>query len=118
MATSKKPKSVTRESLFADLAIVVKSVKVLGKLLHVRPISEVRRSARSAEAFDDKGNLRKEFADRRRIYAIIDHVCDSDGELLFTDRDIDKIAEMDSMVVDSYYDAITSTLGVESEGNE
>ena len=117
MATSKKPVSLTRKALLDDIKVEVKEAVVDGKTLHCRPISEVRRTQRNVEAFDDNGKIRPEYMEKRRIYTIIDHLCDSKGEPMFTDRDVETLLNADSMKLDRWYDAIVSVLGDEV-GNE
>ena len=118
MATSKKPVSLTRKALLDEIKCEVKSEVVEGKVMHCRPISEVKRSQRNAEAFDDKGELRDSYLEKRRIYTIIDHLCDADGNLLFSERDIPALAESDSMRLDLWYAAVLRLVGGEDEGNE
>ena len=118
MATSKKPVSLTRKALLDELKTEVKSEVVDGKVVYCKAISEVKRTQRNAEAFDDKGELRPEYMQRRRIYTIIDHLCDADRNLLFSERDIPALSEADSIRLDRWYAVIVKLVGEENEGNE
>ena len=117
MATSKKKVSLTRKAFFNELAVKPVSVDVGNKVVWVRPLSEVKRSTRSVEAFDDKGELRPDYMAKRRVISIVDQICDEDGNLLFTDADIPKLLELDSSKIDPFYVAIAEVTG-DDLGNE
>lgn len=102
----KQPVSITRKHFLDDLKVVPKAIEVNGMTMHVRPITEVKRSSRAANAMDDAGNFKKEYLERRRVYAIIDHVCDENGTPLFTDKDIKALLDLDSQRLDAFYIAV------------
>jgi len=106
MATSNKKVSLTRKAFLKDLVVKPVSVTIDNKVVWIRPMSEVKRSTRSVQAFDEKGELRQDYVMKRRVYAIVDQICDEEGELLFTESDIDMLLELDSAKLDPYYRAI------------
>ncbi len=114
MANSKK--SLTRESFFSDLAIEPIEVELNGTIFYVRPISELKRSQRYSMMFDKSGNIDPKFMEKRRVLSLIDHICDENGEPLFTEKDLKALQELDSVQIDPYYAAIDEVLGGE-EGN-
>ena len=114
---AKSRKSLTRESFFKDLAIQPVEVELNGTVFYVKPISELKRSQRYSMMFDKAGNIDPKFMEKRRVLSLIDHLCDKDGEPLFTEKDLKSLQELDSVQIDPYYAAIDKVLGSE-EGNE
>jgi hypothetical protein len=114
---SKKPVSITRKHFLDDLVTKPSAVEVNGMTMYVKPISEVKRSSRAASAMDDEGNFKREYLERRRVYAIIDHVCDEDGNPLFTEKDIKQLLQLDSNKLDAFYVAVAQ-FAEEGMGNE
>lgn len=118
MAKKKQEKrSLTRELFLSELAIKPVEVEVGGVVVYVKPVSELKRSQRAAQMFDKKGEIDQKYLEKRRVLAIIDHLCDENGEMLFTEKDIKDLQELDSVQIDPYYQAIELALG-EEVGNE
>jgi hypothetical protein len=115
MAKSKK--SLTRESFFKDLKIEPIEVELDGVIFYVRPMSELKRSQRYSAMFDKAGNIDPKFMEKRRVLSLIDHLCDENGEPLFTEKDIKALQDLDSVQIDPYFAAIDEVLGAE-EGND
>ena len=44
--------------------------------------------------FDAKGNHKDSYRERHRIYTIIDSVCDKSGKPLFSDADVESLADL------------------------
>ena len=80
----KKPVSLTRELLLENTKIEVIEAELDGEVLYIKPMSEVKRSTRASQAFTKDGDLDPKFMSVRRIYTIIDHLCDSEGNYLFS----------------------------------
>lgn len=112
-----KKRSLTRELFLKELAIKPIEVDVKGVVVHVKPVSELRRSQRAAQMFDKKGEVDQRYLEKRRVLAIIDHLCDENGEPLFTEKDIKDLQNLDSIQIDPYFQAIEVALGEEA-GNE
>lgn len=116
MAKAKK-RSLTRELFLKELVIKPIEVDVNGVTIYVRPASELKRSQRAAQMFDKKGEMDQRYLEKRRVLALIDHLCDENGEPLFTEKDTKDLQELDSFQIDPYFQAIDVALGEES-GNE
>ena len=67
--------------------------------------------------FDKNGEVSKSFLEKRRIFTIIDHLGDENGDPWFTDKDADKLLALDSYKIDRYYAVIEKALGNDL-GNE
>ncbi len=113
---AKKKNSLTRESFFSNLAVKTIEVELNGTVFYIKPASELKRSQRYSMMFDKAGNIDPKFMEKRRVYSLIDHLCDQNGEPLFTDKDLKALQELDSIQIDPYYAAIDEALGSE-EGN-
>ena len=88
-----------------------------GQTIHVKKMTEVKRTRRAASMFDKEGEIQEKYRERARIYTIIDHVCDEDGELLFSEKDIPQWQAAQADVLDDLVEAITGWAAGE-EGNE
>jgi hypothetical protein len=98
--------SLTRELLFA-LKPEAKKVEVEGLgVVYIKPLTELLRSRRLAELFDEKGKSDKATQEKRRANMIIDQVCDEKGEPLFNASDLKDILELDGAKLDSLVHAI------------
>lgn len=98
--------SLTRELLLA-LKPVAKKVEVEGLgVVYIKPLTELLRSRRLAELFDEKGKSDKATQEKRRANMIIDQVCDETGEPLFNPSDLKDILELDGAKLDSLVHAI------------
>ena len=118
MAKKKQEKrSLTRELFLSELTIKPVEVEVGGVVMYVKPVSELKRSQRAAQMLDKKGEIDSKYLEKRRVLALIDHLCDENGEMLFTEKDIKDLQELDSVQIDPYYQAIENALGEEA-GNE
>lgn len=118
MATSKNKSdsvSLTRKALLQSMASGVVELEACGFKFFAKPMSEVRRSTRSTQAFDDSGEVKREFLALRRVYAIIDHVCTKEGEPVFTDKDTRELERTDAKKIDQYFRAIEDAFGEEEE---
>ena len=83
-----------------------------GLELYVKPISELQRSRRMAAMYDSKKEMiRPEAMQRARALTIIDHICDENGDSIFTDKDINDVMTMESHKVDLITSAIEAWLG-------
>jgi len=114
---AKAKKSLTRELFLKELVIKPVKVEIGGVVFYVRPMSEIARSKRAASMFDKQGNIDPAYVEKRRVINLIDHLCDENGEMLFTEKDVKALQELDSFKIDPYFQAIESVLG-EDEGNE
>ena len=75
--------------------------KFFGLDLYVKPVSELQRSRRMAAMYDTKKEqIRPEAMQRARALTIIDHICNEEGENLFTDKDLNDVMGMESHKVD------------------
>ena len=117
MAKARAKKSLTREMFLKDLVVKPTKVELNGVVLYIKPVSELRRSQRSSMMFDKNGNIEPKFMENRRMYNLIDHLCDENCEPIFSDKDIKELQELDSVLIDPYFAAIHKVLG-EDEGNE
>ena len=98
--------SLTRDSLFA-LKPEPKKVEVEGfGVVYIKPLTELLRSRRLAELFDEKGKSDKATQEKRRANMIIDQVCNEKGEALFSQSDLKDILELDGAKLDTLVHAI------------
>ena len=101
--------SLTKKNLLAELACSKPDklpVKLFGHEMWVKPVSEFQRSRRLASLYDKKGQVDNDAIRRARIYTIIDHLCDKDGESIFKDSDVKELLELDALKVDMLTHAI------------
>lgn len=89
----------------------------LGLRVYVKACSELKRSRRGASMFDDKGQLKKNYRERARVYSIIDSVCDEKGRFLFDESDVQALLQLDSVKLDPITKAISEWVQ-KTEGND
>ena len=78
-----------------------------GVEVYVKPITEFARSRRMSQMFDHKkGEPRKDALERSRGLTIVDHVCDADGNLLFSEKEVTDIMASDASKLDTLIVAI------------
>lgn len=78
-----------------------------GMTLYVKPVSELMRSRRVSSLYDaKKDQVRPDAMQRARCLTIVDHICNEDGENIFTEKDINDVMEMDAAKVDILVGAI------------
>ena len=53
-----------------------------------------------------KERMREDALQRARCLTVVDHVCDENGECLFTEKDVNDIMQLDAMKVDLLINAI------------
>ena len=96
--------SLTKKILLSELACS-KPEKLpqqfLGHDVWVRPVSEFQRSRRVASMTDRDGNIKKDAMVMARLHVVVDHICDSDGQPLFTEKDIKELRDLDALKLDS-----------------
>lgn len=98
--------SLTRDKLFA-LKPEPKKHEVEGfGVVYIKPLTELMRSRRLAELFDEKGKSDKATQEKRRANMIIDQVCDENGKPLFEPSDLKQILELDGAKLDELVHAI------------
>lgn len=117
MAKEKAKRSLTRDMFLTELVIKPVQVEVGGVVMYVKPATELQRSKRAAAMFDNDGNLNTQYLEKRRVLSIIDHLCDENGDPLFTEKDLKSLQALDSVQIDPYFQAIETVIG-EHEGNE
>lgn len=110
-------RSLTRDMFLKELVVKPVEVEVNGVVIYVKPATELQRSKRAAATFDNDGNLNTKYLEKRRVLSLIDHLCDKDGEPLFTEKDTKELQSLDSFQIDPYFLAIEKAMG-EDEGNE
>ena len=114
---AKAKRSLTREMFLETLAVKPVRVELDGIVMYLRPVSELKRSQRVAMMFAKSGEIDKKYMERRRLYSLIDHLCDENGEPLFTEKDLQSLSELDSFQIDPYFQAVMKFTG-EDQGNE
>jgi len=98
--------SLTREALLA-LKPEPRQIEVEDfGVVFIKPLTELVRSRRLAELFDEKGKQDKATKEKRRANMIIDQVCDEKGEPLFSQSDLNQILELDGAKLDKIVFAI------------
>ena len=101
--------SLTKKTLLAELAVSKPErlpVKLFGHEVWVKPVSEFQRSRRLSSLYTKNGEVDREALRMSRLYAIVDHLCDKDGEPLFKEADVKELLEVDSLKLDLLTDAI------------
>jgi len=96
--------SLTKKILLSELACSKPEKlpeKFLGHDVWVRPVSEFQRSRRVASMTDNQGNIKKDVMATARLHVVIDHICDKNGEPLFTDKDMKELSGLDALKLDS-----------------
>lgn len=101
--------SLTKKNLLAELAVTKPEKlpnKILGHTLWVKPVSEFQRSRRLSSLYTKDGQIDREAIRLARIYTIVDHICDEDGNNMFKESDVKDLLEMDSLKMDMLTSAI------------
>ena len=93
--------SLTKKQLLAEL-VCTKPEKlkeqVFGQEAWVKPVSEFQRSRRLAALYGKDGEVSRDAIRKARLYTIVDHLCDQDGENLFKESDIKDLMELDAFL--------------------
>lgn len=101
--------SLTKATLLKKAAISKPEVlgEFFGDTVYVKPVSELQRSRRMAQMYDmKKEKMRTDALQRARCLTIVDHLCDEEGNALFTEKDINDIMALDAMKLDVLIGAI------------
>jgi len=110
--------SLTKKQLLDEL-VCSKPEKlpseVFGMDAWVKPVSEFQRSRRLAAIYGKGGEISKDAIRKARIYTIIDHLCDEEGNSLFNESDAKDLMELDALKLDIVINAIEKWV-VEREG--
>jgi hypothetical protein len=85
--------------------------------VYVKPMSELKRSRRVSGMFNKEGSISDSYKERARIYTITDHVCDEEGNSLYSDKDITDLMQIEARLLNPLVDAI-SAWSEDSEKNE
>jgi hypothetical protein len=95
--------SLTKKQLLAEL-VCTKPEKlkehVFGQEAWVKPVSEFQRSRRLAALYGKDGEVSRDAIRKARLYTIVDHLCDQNGENLFKESDIKDLMELDALKLD------------------
>lgn len=111
--------SLTKQSLLDSCKLDVTGHEIEGwGLVHIRTMTELQRSTRIANMFNDKGELKPEARVRQRINIIIDHVSDKDGKPLFTEGDSKDLLGLDAAKLDGLINKISEIIEGSDEGKE
>lgn len=94
-----------------------------GGKVRVRSLSEAERTEHEMSVLDAKGDWKRSLAaqQRRRLIAVT--VCDGEGSLLFSTRNLEEVARLDSADAAAIFDAAAKLSGLrksdieELEGN-
>ncbi len=101
--------SLTKATLLKKAAVSKPSVlgEFFGEYVYVKSVSELQRSRRMSSMYDPKKEqLRPDALQRSRCLTLVDHLCDEEGNALFTEKDINDIMQLDAMKVDLLISAI------------
>ena len=101
--------SLTKATLLKKAAISRPTVlgEFFGETVYVKSISEFQRSRRMASMYDmKKERMREDALQRARCLTVVDHVCDENGECLFTEKDVNDIMQLDALKLDILVSAI------------
>ena len=101
--------SLTKATLLNKAAVSKPDVlgEFFGETVYVKSVSEFQRSRRMSSLYDMKKEMIKEEAvQRARCATIIDHLCDEEGNALFTDKDMKSLLELDALKMDLLIHAI------------
>lgn len=78
-----------------------------GEQVYVKAVSELQRSRRMASMYDmKKEQMRSDAMQRARCLTVVDHLCDEEGNNLFTEKDVNDIMTLDAMKLDVLVSAI------------
>jgi len=89
--------------------------KVFGQDMWVKPVSEFQRSRRLASIYGKDGEISKDAIRKARIFTIVDHLCDEEGNSLFAESDIKELMDLDALKLDIVINSIEKWV-VEREG--
>jgi hypothetical protein len=89
--------------------------KIFGQDAWVKPVSEFQRSRRLAALYGKGGEVSRDAIRKARIYTVIDHLCDQDGNNLFGESDVKDLMELDALKLDIVISCIEKWV-VEREG--
>lgn len=101
--------SLTKATLLKKASVSAPEVlgEFFGETVYVKSISEFQRSRRMSSMYDmKKDRMREDAFQRARCLTIVDHVCDEDGNAIFTEKDIKDIMQLDAMKIDHLIKAI------------
>jgi len=79
--------------------------ELLGKF-YIKQRTELLRCRRIGALWDKSGNAIPEQHARRRAYSLIDQLCDSEGNNLFKESDLDEVLSLASESLDPIMEAI------------
>lgn len=83
-----------------------------GEKVYVRSVSELQRSRRMSSLYDlKKDQIKGDALQRSRCLTIVDHLCDEEGNALFTEKDVNDIMSLDALKVDLLINAIEEWAG-------
>ncbi len=110
---------ITRDALLGVAKRRYATVEVdgLGKV-RIRSLTELERSRIEASLRDKKGNLSGNRMIDLKCRMIVETLVDGDGNLLFTNADIERIRQQDSKVTNTLTDAIQAHVGFTDEDME
>ncbi len=95
--------SLTKKTLLAEFVCSKPEkleAKVFGHEVYVKPVSEFQRSRRLSSLYGKDGSIDKDAIRKARIYTIIDHLCDKEGNNLFVDSDVKELLDLDALKLD------------------
>lgn len=101
--------SLTKATLFKKAAVSKPELlgEFFGEEVYVKSISELQRSRRMASMYDvKKEQMRSDALQRARCLTVVDHICDENGDSIFTEKDINDIMKLDAMKLDILVTAI------------
>ena len=102
--------SLTKKALLENMINAADAPHKLGEFfgmaLFCKKMSELKRSRRASSMFTKEGEISDNYREKARVYTVIDHVCDEEGKLLFTEKDIPSLMELQSDVLDTLSEAI------------
>lgn len=101
--------SLTKATLLKKASVSKPEVlgEFFGEYVYVKSVSELQRSRRMSSMYDPKKEqLRPDALQRSRCLTLVDHLCDEEGNALFTEKDINDIMQLDAMKVDLLISAI------------
>lgn len=111
--------SLTKKTLLKELACSKPqklSKKLFGQDVWVKPVTQFQKSRRLASLYNKSGEVVTDSLGRARIYTIVDHLCDKDGNPLFDESDISDLEQLDALKSDILISEIEQW-SAEQEGN-
>lgn len=110
--------SLTKKSLFEQCKLDITEHTIEGwGTVHIKTMSELNRSTRIANMFDDKGELKDSAKVRQRANMLVDHLCEKDGKPMFTEGDVKDLLSLDAKKLDDICGHIADIIEGK-EGNE